>query len=102
MFFKNLRTLDCRFNRMALIPPEIGKLTMLVKLFLRFNKLTELPATIGGLSNLEVAPASTISCVCVCGVIFLQSALLQGSFCSQQSANCYSCVHQRASEVGNA
>lgn len=51
---QNLRTLDCRFNRMAKIPDEVCLLGNLVKLFLRFNKLTELPQPIGKMSNLEV------------------------------------------------
>lgn len=48
-----------RFNKLQAIPPEIGNLIELKKLFLRFNKLTTLPDEIRNLKKLEVRLCSS-------------------------------------------
>ncbi|MHA1395040.1 MAG: leucine-rich repeat domain-containing protein, partial [Promethearchaeota archaeon] len=50
--FKNLQTLDLRWNRLSSLPESIGSLTNLTYLFLDNNKLSSLPESIGNLKNL--------------------------------------------------
>jgi len=50
----NLESLALRWNNLVRLPPEIGHLTKLKWLDLGDNELTELPSEIGRLCNLEV------------------------------------------------
>ncbi len=48
----HLKRLYLNCNKLESLPPEIGKLTNLNRLYLRDNKLTSLPPEIGNLTNL--------------------------------------------------
>ncbi len=46
-------TLDLRWLRLTTLPPEIGNLTQLQKLYLSYNQLTSLPDNFGNLTQLQ-------------------------------------------------
>ncbi|MGQ2824169.1 leucine-rich repeat domain-containing protein, partial [Leptospira interrogans] len=48
-----VRTLDLRYQKLTILPKEIGQLQNLQRLDLSFNSLTILPKEIGQLRNLQ-------------------------------------------------
>eukprot|EP00002_Diphylleia_rotans_P039641 TRINITY_DN9233_c0_g1_i1.p1 TRINITY_DN9233_c0_g1~~TRINITY_DN9233_c0_g1_i1.p1 ORF type:complete len:441 (+),score=107.52 TRINITY_DN9233_c0_g1_i1:54-1376(+) len=50
---QSITRLDISYNKISVIPPEIGFLTQLRELCLNFNEVTALPAEVGYLTNLE-------------------------------------------------